>query len=85
MSMKFECARCRQEHAGRRLLIEQSATDETGLHTVVEKCWTLCPACAEEIARLVGEVSPWQADQRTVVLPDTFDEMSVRLFALTRA
>ena len=31
---------------------------------------------------LVGEVSPWQPDGRTIVLPDTFDEMTTRLFAL---
>ena len=82
--MRFECARCRVEHEGRRLIIEQNATDETGLHTLVEKCWTLCPDCAEAIMALVGEVSPWRSDGRTVILPDSFDEMSVKVFALGR-
>ena len=44
----------------------------------------LCPPCAEKIMSLVGESSPWHADGRTVVLPDTFDEMTTRLFAYTR-
>ncbi len=82
--MQYECARCARTHVGRRLIIEQNATDETGLHTLVEKCWTLCPSCAEAIMALVGEVSPWQNDGRTVVLPDTFDEPSVRLLSLSR-
>jgi hypothetical protein len=82
--VKFECARCRDQFEGRRLIIEQNATDDTGFSTLVEKCWTLCPACAEAIMALVGEVSPWQADGRTVILPDTFDEMTTRLFAYTR-
>ena len=84
MSMPFECARCRQETNGRRLILEQNATDDSGLQTLVEKCWTLCPPCAEAIMALAGEVSPWRDDNRTVVLPDTFDDMSLRLFALTR-
>jgi hypothetical protein len=81
MSMTFECARCRQPFAGKRLIIEQNATDDSGFSTLVEKCWTLCPPCAEAIMALVGEASPWQADGRTVILPDTFDEMTTRLFA----
>jgi hypothetical protein len=82
MSLTYECARCHETFDGRRLIIEQNATDETGLTTLVEKCWTLCAPCAEAIMTLVGEVSPWQADGRTVILPDTFDEMTTRLFAL---
>lgn len=82
--MSFECARCRSEHTGRRLVIEQSATDESGLNTVVAKCWTLCPSCAETIMRTVGEVSPWQADARTIVMPDWADEPNLAVHALTR-
>lgn len=82
MSLSYECARCREAFDGRRLIIEQNATDDTGLSTLVEKCWTLCVPCAEAIMAMVGEVSPWQPDGRTVVLPDTFDEMTTRLFAL---
>ena len=41
--MRFECARCRQESEGRRLIIEQNATDDTGLATLVEKCWSKDP------------------------------------------
>lgn len=84
MSIQFECARCREAFTGRRLIIEQDATDETGLTTMVEKCWTLCPDCAEAIMALVGEVSPWRSDGRTIVLPDGADEPEVRVFALTR-
>lgn len=84
MSMRFECARCRSESTGRRLIIQQNATDDTGLHTVVEKCWTLCVDCAETIMALVGEVSPWRSDRRTVVLPDSADEPTVRVHALSR-
>ena len=84
MTVGFECARCRQEHTGRRLRIEQNATDETGLHSVVEKRWTLCPRCAEAVMALVGEVSPWQPDGRTIVLPDSFDERALSVFALSR-
>jgi len=84
MSMSYECARCRETFQGRRLIIEQNATDDTGLSTLVEKCWTLCAPCAEAIMALVGEVSPWMADGRTVILPDTFDEMTTRVFALHR-
>lgn len=84
MSMRFECARCRRESVGRRLIIEQNATDETGLHTLVEKCWTLCPDCAETIMALVGEVSPWQSDGRTVILPGSWEEPAVRVHALSR-
>lgn len=84
MSLSYECARCRESFEGKRLIIEQNATDDTGLTTLVEKCWTLCVPCAEKIMSLVGEVSPWQADGRTVILPDTFDEMTTRLFALHR-
>lgn len=82
--LRFECARCRAEHTGRRLIIEQTATDETGLQSQVEKCWTLCPACAEAVMALVGEVSPWRADGRTVFLPDAADEPTVRVHALSR-
>lgn len=82
--LRFECARCRTEHTGRRLIIEQTATDETGIHTLVEKCWTLCPDCAETVMAQVGEVSPWRSDGRTVVLPDNADEPSVRVHALSR-
>jgi hypothetical protein len=84
MSMSYECARCRQTFEGRRLIIEQNATDDSGGATLVEKCWTLCAPCAEAIMALVGEVSPWQPDARTVILPDTFDEMTTRVFALHR-
>ena len=84
MSLSYECARCHQTSDGRRLVIDQSATDDTGLSTVVEKCWTLCPECAEKIMAMVGEVSPWQPDNHTVILPDTFDEMTTRLYALQR-
>jgi hypothetical protein len=84
MSLSYECARCRQSFDGRRLIIEQNATDDTGLSTLVEKCWTLCVDCAEKIMTMVGEASPWLPDGRTVVLPDTFDEMTTRLFALQR-
>lgn len=84
MSLSYECARCRESFDGRRLIIEQNATDDTGLATLVEKCWTLCVPCAEKIMATVGEVSPWQPDGRTVILPDTFDEMTTRLFALQR-
>jgi hypothetical protein len=84
MSLSYDCARCRQTSAGRRLIIEQNATDDSGLATLVEKCWTLCPDCAEAIMAQVGEVSPWQPDGRTVILPDTFDEMTTRLFAYHR-
>ena len=84
MSLNYECARCRESFDGRRLIIEQNATDDTGLATLVEKCWTLCVPCAEKIMAMVGEVSPWQPDGRTVILPDTFDEMTTRLFALQR-
>jgi hypothetical protein len=73
MSMQFDCARCTRTH--------------TGLHTLVEKCWTLCPSCAETVMSQVGEVSPWQNDGRTVVLPDTFDGPfipSMRLATVTR-
>ncbi|MCA1822709.1 MAG: hypothetical protein ABR520_10765 [Mycobacteriales bacterium] len=84
VNFRFECARCREEHSGRRLLIEQNATDDSGLQTVVEKRWTLCPPCAEAIMALVGEVSPWHSDSRTVVLPDSYDEPVVRVFALSR-
>lgn len=84
MSLTYDCARCRQTFDGRRLVIEQNATDDTGLSTLVEKCWTLCVECAETVMRQVGEVSPWQPDGRTVILPDTFDEMTTRLFALQR-
>lgn len=83
MNLSFECARCRESFSGKRLIIEQNATDDTGLNTMVEKCWTLCPPCAEKIMSLVGEVSPWHADGRTVVLPDSNDEMTTRLFAYT--
>lgn len=82
--LRFECARCRTEHTGRRLIIEQTATDDTGVHTLVEKCWTLCPDCAETVMARVGEVSPWRSDGRTVVLPDSADEPSVRVHALSR-
>jgi hypothetical protein len=82
--LTFECARCHDSFEGRRLIIEQNATDDTGLTTLVEKCWTLCAPCAEAIMALVGEVSPWQPDGRTVILPDTFDEMTTRVFALHR-
>ncbi len=85
MSLSYECARCHETADGRRLIIEQSATDDSGTATLVEKCWTLCPPCAEKIMGLVGEASPWQPDGRTVVLPDTFDEMTTRLFALQRS
>ena len=54
MSMSYECARCRQTFEGRRLIIEQNATDDSGLATLVEKCWTLCAPCAEAIMTLVG-------------------------------
>ncbi len=84
MSQSYECARCRDTFDGRRLIIEQNATDDTGLSTLVEKCWTLCTSCAEAIMALVGEVSPWMADGRTVILPDMFDEMTTRVFALHR-
>jgi hypothetical protein len=84
MSLIYDCARCRETFEGRRLIIEQNATDDTGLSTLVEKCWTLCVPCAEAIMAKVGEVSPWQADGRTVILPDTFDDMTTRLFALHR-
>jgi hypothetical protein len=82
MSLSYDCARCHQTFEGKRLIIEQNATDDTGLSTLVEKCWTLCVPCAEKIMSLVGEASPWQPDGRTIVLPDTFDEMTTRLFAL---
>ena len=85
MSQAFECARCRSEHTGRRLIIEQSATDETGLQTAVEKCWTLCPGCAEWVMEQVGEVSPWRSDGRTIFMPDTVEEPAVRVFALGRS
>lgn len=84
MSQPYECARCRTEHTGRRLVIEQNATDETGIHTEVEKCWTLCTACAEWVMAQVGEVSPWRSDGRTIFLPDTVDEPAVKVFALSR-
>jgi hypothetical protein len=84
MAIPFTCARCRDESTGRRLVIEQAATDDSGLHTVVEKCWTLCPACAEWVMAQVGEVSPWRADGRTVVLPDVADDAVTRVFALSR-
>ncbi len=82
--MPFTCARCTRTHTGRRLVIEQNATDDTGLHTLVEKCWTLCPPCAETVMAQVGEVSPWRDDARTVVLPDAADEPTTRLLALRR-
>ncbi len=82
--MRFECARCRQESEGRRLIIEQNATDDSGLATLVAKCWTLCVPCAEIVMQQVGEFSPWRPDQRTIVMPDAIDEPSVRVFALTR-
>jgi len=84
VNLSFECARCRESFDGKRLIIEQNATDDTGLNTVVEKCWTLCPPCAEKIMAMVGEASPWAPDGRALVLPDTFDEMTTRLFAYTR-
>ena len=84
MNLSFECARCRESFDGKRLIIEQNATDETGLNTLVAKCWTLCPPCAEKIMATLGEASPWAPDGRTVILPDTFDEMTTRLFAYTR-
>ena len=79
-----QCARCEQQFTGRRLLIEQHATDETGLHVVVDKCWTLCPPCAETVMSQVGEVSPWRSDSRTVVLPDSADEAATKVYALSR-
>jgi len=82
MSMSYDCARCHGTFEGKRLILEQNATDDTGLGTLVEKCWTLCVPCAEKIMSMVGEVSPWQSDGRTIVLPDTFDEMTTRLYAL---
>jgi hypothetical protein len=84
MSQAFECARCRSEHTGRRLIIEQTATDDAGA-AAVDKCWTLCPPCAEWVMERVGEASPWRSDGRTIFLPDTVDEPSVRLFALSRS
>lgn len=84
MSSIVECARCRSEVTGRRLLIEQHATDDSGLAVVVEKCWTLCPPCAETVMTQVGEVSPWRSDSRTVVLPDSADEPTTRVHALSR-
>jgi ribosomal protein S27AE len=84
MNLPFECGRCHDEFAGRRLRIEQNATDDTGLQTVVEKRWTLCPECAETVMSQVGEVSPWSQDGRTVILPDAYDEPQLRLHALTR-
>jgi len=84
MSQPVECARCRDEFSGRRLLIEQHATDDTGLNVVVEKCWTLCAPCAEAVMAQVGEVSPWRSDSRTVVLPDSADEPTTRVHALSR-
>jgi len=79
-----ECARCNQAFTGRRLLIEQHATDETGLHVVVDKCWTLCPPCAEAVMAQVGEVSPWRSDSRTVVLPDSGEDAATKVYALSR-
>ena len=84
MSQAFECARCRSEHSGRRLIIEQSATDDSGSATLVEKCWTLCPPCAEWVMERVGEASPWRDDGRTIFMPDAVEEPAVRLFALQR-
>ena len=84
MNATVTCARCEQAFTGRRLLIEQHATDETGLHVVVDKCWTLCPPCAETVMSQVGEVSPWRSDSRTVVLPDSAEEPATRVHALSR-
>lgn len=84
MSLPVECARCRAVFTGRRLLIEQHATDDTGLDVLVEKCWTLCADCAEIVMAQVGEVSPWRSDSRTVVLPGSADEPTTRVHALSR-